>query len=108
MKTRLADKIEHVLDEVVRPWLAEHSGDIQVDEMGADGVLHVRLSGRCAGCPTADLEVTTFVAEQLRARLPEIKDVALISGVSDELMVQARNLLATHAVGVRTPQSTAV
>jgi hypothetical protein len=40
----------------------------------------------------------------LRARLPQIKDVALISGVSDALMAQARNLLALHAVGAHTAQ----
>lgn len=102
MKRELADKIERVLDDVVRPWLAQHSGDIQVDDMDEDGVLQVRLSGRCSGCPTADLEVTTFVAAELRARLPEISDVVLISGVSDALMAQARNLLGLHVAVGRT------
>ena len=104
MKGELADQVERVLGEVVRPWLAQHAGDIEVDQIGEDGVLQVRLSGRCSGCPTADLEVTTFVADELRARLPQIKDVVLISGVSDALMAQARNLLALHAVGARTSQ----
>jgi Fe-S cluster biogenesis protein NfuA len=102
MKRELADQVERVLDEVVRPWLAQHAGDIQVDDMDEDGVLQVRLSGRCSGCPTADLEVTTFVADELRARLPQIRDVVLISGVSDELMAQARNLLALHVVSAGT------
>jgi len=101
MKRATADEVENVLDEVVRPWLARHSGDIQVEDLGADGQLKVRLSGGCAGCPAADLEVTTFVADELRARVPEISDVVLISGVSDDLMAQARNLLALRVVGAR-------
>jgi len=108
MDRALADKVEGVLDEVVRPWLARHAGDIQVDGMGAGGVLRVRLSGRCSGCPTADLEVTTFVADELRARLPEISEVELISGVSDDLMAQARRLLALRVVGAHRALPVAV
>lgn len=108
MKPELADKVERVLDDVVRPSLAQHSGDIQVDDMDADGVLRVRLSGRCSGCPTADLEVTTFVADELRARLPEVSDVVLISGVSNALMAQARNLLGLQVVGGRTAKRVTV
>lgn len=98
MKRATAIRVESVLDEVVRPWLAQHSGDIQVEDLDAGGRLQVRLSGRCAGCPAADQEVTTFVADELRARLPEISDVVLISGVSEGLMSQARNLLAQRLV----------
>lgn len=108
MERQLAEQVEQVLDEVVRPVLAQHAGDIQVEDLAQDGVLHVRLSGRCSGCPTADLEVTTFVADELRARLPEISDVVLISGVSDALMAQARSLLALSVVGRRTAQPVAV
>ena len=104
MKQELAVQVECVLDEVVRPWLAQHAGNIRVEDIDENGVLQVRLSGRCSGCPTADLEVTTFVADELRARLPQIRDVVLISGVSDALMAQARNLLALHAVGARAAQ----
>ncbi|MBC7551818.1 MAG: NifU family protein, partial [Cellulomonas sp.] len=43
----------------------------------------------------------TFVADELRARVPEISDVVLISGVSESLMDQARALLALHVGGVR-------
>ena len=102
MQQAMAEKLEHVLDEVVRPWLGRHAGDIQVDDLGADGVLTVRLSGRCSGCPTADLEVTTFVADELRARVPEVSDVVLISGVSEDLMTAARALLALRSNGSRT------
>lgn len=98
MKRATAIKVESVLDEVVRPWLAQHAGDIQVEDLDAGGRLHVRLSGGCAGCPAADQEVTTFVADELRARLPEISEVVLISGVSEDLMSQARNLLAQRLV----------
>lgn len=100
MDRQLADRVEDVLDGVVRPWLAQHAGDIRVDGMDDDGVLRVRLSGRCAGCPTANLEVTGFVADELRARLPEVRDVVAVSGVSDALLAQARTLLALHATGI--------
>jgi len=108
MEREMADEVENVLDEVVRPWLARHSGDIWVEDMDTDGRLKVRLSGPCAGCPAADLEVTTFVTDELRARLPEISEVVLLSGVSDDLMSQARALLALRVVGARRALPVAV
>lgn len=37
MEREMADEVENVLDEVVRPWLARHSGDIWVEDMDTDG-----------------------------------------------------------------------
>ena len=48
------NNIEKVLDERVRPSLAQHGGDIQIEKL-EDNMLHVRMHGQCSGCPSADL-----------------------------------------------------
>jgi Fe/S biogenesis protein NfuA len=89
-------KIERVLDERVRPALASHRGDIQVESF-EDGILRVRLLGECSNCPSALDTTEELVEGELKAALPQIKQVSLVTGVSDELLDQARALLRTRA-----------
>ena len=85
-------KIEEVLDERVRPNLAQHGGDIEIEKL-EDGVLHVRMHGQCSGCPSAELTLENLVNTELKEAFPELKDVVLVTGVSDDLIAQARQIM---------------
>ena len=89
----IISRVEQILDELVRPHLKAHQGNIEVLEMGADGVLKVRLLGQCSHCPAAAITNEEMIEGQLCERLPEIKRVVLVNGVSEELLDQARRLL---------------
>jgi len=87
------NRIETLLDERVRPMLGMHGGSISVDRLDANGVLSVKLHGECAGCPAADMSMQYLVRDELMGVIPEIKDITLVGGVSEELLDQARVLL---------------
>ena len=93
-RMELVNRIERVLDERVRPQLALHQGDIELVDCDGEGVLRVRLIGQCAGCPSASLTAQMLVAEEVRAQVPEVSQVLLLGGVSDGLLVEARELMA--------------
>lgn len=86
------ENVERLLEEQVRPGLALHRGDIQVVEL-ADGILKVRFLGQCSGCPSASLTMEELVDAQLKEAFPELKQAVLVTGVSDELIAQARELM---------------
>ena len=89
-------KIEAVLDEKARPALRAHGGEIEIDRL-EDGVLYVKLLGRCAGCPSADLTNETIVEAELVKALPElVRKAAVVQTVSDELWEQAKRLVREH------------
>ncbi|MEG1593733.1 MAG: NifU family protein [Oscillibacter sp.] len=89
-------RIEQVLDEKVRPALRAHGGAIEVDHL-ENKVLHVKLLGQCAGCPSADLTNETLVEAELTAALPEtVERVVVVQNISDELWDQAKRLLRDH------------
>ena len=89
-------RIEAVLDEKVRPALRAHGGEIEIDRL-EDGVLYVKLLGRCAGCPSADLTNETIVEAELVKALPElVRKAAVVQTVSDELWEQAKRLVREH------------
>ena len=86
------EAVEAVLDEKVRPDLAMHGGDIEVVKI-EDDVIHVRMRGQCAGCPSAEFTLENLVDEELKEAFPQLKKVALVTGVSDDLIEEAKALL---------------
>lgn len=85
-------RIEAVLEEQVRPNLALHRGNIRSLDC-ADGVYRFQLTGQCAGCPSAMLTTETLIRTALMEQVPELKDVVLVSSVSEDLLDQARAIL---------------
>lgn len=86
------EDIEKMLDEKVRPGLALHGGNISVVDYQA-GVLKVRLLGNCSGCLAADSTMQELVERETKNAFPEIKEVTLVTGVSDDLIAQAMEIL---------------
>ena len=92
IQTELLKKIEQVLEEKVRPELGGHEGGIDI--VGFEGgVLKVRFLGKCSNCPSASLTLESTVASAVQEAVPEVKDVVLITGVSDETWSMAKEIL---------------
>jgi Fe-S cluster biogenesis protein NfuA len=89
------EQIEQVLDARVRPFLAQHDGDIQVISV-EDGVLRFRMLGQCGNCPSAVVTAEELVAPPLKEALPEIKQVVLDTSVSDEIWDMAKSILRSR------------
>ncbi len=69
----MREKIEEAL-ELIRPALRADGGDVELVDVN-DGVVKLRLTGACGGCPMASLTLRHMVERTLRERVPEIKDV---------------------------------
>lgn len=92
MSDKLLESIEELLDKSVRPVLQEHFGNIRIVCLN-DGVLKVKMLGRCSNCPSAVFENEQLVAEEVKRNIPEVKEVILINEVSDELLSEAKALM---------------
>lgn len=88
----LPEEIEAVLDRDVRPNLALHGGNIRSLDC-KDGVYRFQLTGQCAGCPSAMLTTENLIRSALLEALPQLKDVVLVGGVSQQLLDQAKAIL---------------
>ncbi len=92
-------KLEQLLDELVRPALGAHGGDVAL--VGYEnGVLRLRMLGQCAGCPAANMTNETLIEGQLMPLLPELKEVILVHTVNDSLLAEARALMTRARQGV--------
>lgn len=84
--------ISQVIEERIRPQLLLHSGDMEIVGF-SDGVLRFRLTGRCAGCPSADVTTEELVEAEITAAVPEVKQVVLVREVPKSLLDQAYEIL---------------
>jgi Fe-S cluster biogenesis protein NfuA len=66
-------RIQAVLDRV-RPFLQADGGDIEL--LGVNGhKARVRLTGKCAGCPSAHLTLYVGVEMALKEEIPELEEL---------------------------------
>jgi Fe-S cluster biogenesis protein NfuA len=70
------ENVEAVLDKV-RPGLMADGGNIELVDV-KDGVVTVRLTGACAGCPMSTMTLRAGVERVLRQELPELKKLEAV------------------------------
>ena len=74
----LKEKVEEIIAEI-RPMLQVDGGGIEV--VGVDeerGIVKVRLTGTCHGCPYAQITIKNGVERYLKEKIPEIKSVETV------------------------------
>lgn len=67
------NKVKETLD-LIRPRLQADGGDVEFVS-ATDGVVKVRLTGACGGCPMATMTLKAGIERFLKDRIPEVKTV---------------------------------
>lgn len=70
----MKEKVQEVLNKI-RPSLQADGGDVELVEVGDDGVVKVRLQGACAGCPMSQMTLKNGIENLLKREIPEVKSV---------------------------------
>jgi Fe-S cluster biogenesis protein NfuA len=70
----MKERVELALNKV-RPALQADGGDVELVEVGEDGVVKVRLKGACGGCPMSQLTLKMGIERILKKEIPEITSV---------------------------------
>jgi Fe-S cluster biogenesis protein NfuA len=70
----MREKVEKALEKV-RPSLQADGGDVELVEVGEDGVVKVRLKGACAGCPMSQMTLKMGIEQLLKEEIPEVTSV---------------------------------
>ena len=70
----MKEKVEKVLDEI-RPMLQADGGDVELVEVTDDGIVKVRLTGACSGCPLSTYTLRMGIERKLKESIPEMKAV---------------------------------
>ena len=69
----MKDRVEEVLNKI-RPALINDGGNVELIDVN-DGVVTVKLTGACAGCPMSTMTLKMGIEKILKEEIPEIKEV---------------------------------
>ncbi len=78
----MQEKVKEVIEKEISPLLAMDGGSIALVS-AENGVVKVKLSGACAGCPMSQFTLANFVEATLKENVPEIKEVIAVDDFRD-------------------------
>ncbi|MDD3310757.1 NifU family protein [Pseudodesulfovibrio sp.] len=73
----MREKVESVLAKV-RPMLQGDGGDVELVEVTDNGVVKVRLTGACKGCPMSQMTLKNGIERIILKEIPEVKSVEAV------------------------------
>ncbi len=74
----MRERVERALD-LIRPSLQSDGGDVDLVDVSEDGLVTVRLTGACSGCPMSEMTLHQGIEEHLKSSIPEITEVVAVS-----------------------------
>lgn len=72
----MKEKVEAALDKV-RPALRADGGNVELVSV-KDGVVSVRLTGACGGCPMSTMTLKMGIEKVLKEHVPGVKQVVAV------------------------------
>ena len=69
-------KVEEVLNNI-RPSLQADGGDIELVDV-KEGIVSLRLTGACAGCPFSAMTLKNSIEKILKQEISDIKEVVAV------------------------------
>jgi len=73
----MQEKVEKALDKV-RPSLQADGGDVELIGVDDKGVVKVKLTGACGGCPMATMTLKRGIEKTLKEEVPEVTAVEAV------------------------------
>ncbi len=74
----IVKKINELLDERIKPAVAQDGGDISFVKL-SKGVVFLELRGACSGCPSSTITLKSGIENMLKYYIPEIDSVEAVS-----------------------------
>jgi len=73
-RSEVERKIIEILDEEIRPAIAQDGGDVSFEGF-RDGIVYLRLSGACGTCPSSTATLKHGIERYLCEEIPEVQGV---------------------------------
>lgn len=74
----MKEEVQAALD-LVRPQLQADGGDAVLVDVTADGVVKLRLTGACGGCPMSQMTLKMGIEKVLKEKVPAVKAVESVN-----------------------------
>jgi Fe-S cluster biogenesis protein NfuA len=82
-----AERVRMALDGV-RPYLGLHDGGVELLAVEPSGVVRLRLTGTCDGCPSSQVTITDAIERAIAAAAPETTGVEVATEEKTSTLLQ--------------------
>jgi len=73
-KGTLKERVEAALEKI-KPALQADGGSVELVEVTPEGIVKVKLTGACYGCPMSQMTLKMGIGRSFKREVPEVKDV---------------------------------
>jgi len=70
----MKEQVEKALEKI-RPALQRDGGDVELIDVGEDGIVKVKLTGACGGCPMSQITLKQGIERVLKQEVASVKEV---------------------------------
>ncbi|MFH1198210.1 MAG: NifU family protein [bacterium] len=78
MENVMFEKVNKAL-ETIRPYLKADGGDVELVNVSDQGIVEVKLTGACVGCPMSQMTLRAGVERALIREVPGIRRVEAVN-----------------------------
>jgi Fe-S cluster biogenesis protein NfuA len=64
--------------ELVRPSLQADGGDVELVDVSEDGIVKLKLTGACHGCPMSQMTLKMGIEKLIKSKVPSVKEVVAV------------------------------
>jgi len=76
-RSQMKEEVQKAID-LIRPGLQADGGDVELVDVSEDGIVKVRLTGACRGCPMSQMTLKMGIEKIIRQQIPDIKEVIAV------------------------------
>jgi Fe-S cluster biogenesis protein NfuA len=73
----MKEEVQKAID-TIRPSLQADGGDVELVDVSEDGIVKVRLTGACQGCPMSQMTLKMGIEKMIKKQIPDIKEVVAV------------------------------
>ena len=73
----MREQVQAALDKI-RPALQRDGGDVELVDVGEDGVVKVKLQGACGGCPMSQMTLKMGIEKVVKQSVPQVTSVEAV------------------------------
>ena len=74
----MREEVDKALEEI-RPMLMADGGNVELVDVSEDGVVKVKLTGACSGCPSSQVTLKMGIEETLKEKVPGVRSVESVN-----------------------------
>jgi len=74
---KMKEDVQKAID-MVRPSLQADGGDVELVDVSEDGIVKVKLTGACRGCPMSQMTLKMGIEKIIKQKVPAVKEVVAV------------------------------